>query len=77
MNDKCENCRYFMHAPALPAPLGLCRRYPPQLILIGMSQPTIVTPNGPPVPQPITQSTFPTVIREGWCGEYLRAETLQ
>ena len=63
MNASCGTCLYWFHEqPENPA--GLCRRYPPIPLLIGMQN-----IHGQPA-NAITQSAFPPITADGWCGEH-------
>lgn len=53
----CKNCRWF-DDDGMPAGVGMCRRYPPALI---------VTPS-PQGPQEVCK--FPMTGIAHWCGEY-------
>lgn len=61
--ERCETCACFFN-PA-KADVGLCRRYPPQVMIVGMQQ-TMGTE-----PVPITRSFHPPMMPNGWCGEYV------
>lgn len=58
---RCETCRFYF----IDGDDSLCRRYPPQVILVP------VTKARPPA-EPVfpLQSRFPTMLPSGWCGEY-------
>ncbi len=59
----CGTCLFFFH-PDVNQQAGLCRRYPPHVLLVGIQ-------NGDtPQPVAVTQSGFPPMIESGWCGEH-------
>lgn len=60
--ERCDTCAYFFN-PA-KADMGLCRRLPPTVLLVGAVQ----TIGGGS--QAMTQSFYPPMGPEGWCGEY-------
>jgi hypothetical protein len=71
MNDCCATCRYWASEDNKA---GLCRRFPPTPIMIGMGTvqaSVIANPNTPPQQQPIIMSYFPNMLDFGWCGEFL------
>lgn len=61
MNANCGTCLYWINTDQNT---GLCRRYPPTTLLIGTHQ-----LQGQPT-NAITQSAFPPMLRDGWCGEH-------
>jgi hypothetical protein len=55
--DSCGNCVCFFRPPnadAMPESLGLCRRYPPQLVKMDTG----------------INWLFPVMQRDGWCFEH-------
>lgn len=60
----CGTCLFFFHPDANQA-AGLCRRYPPAVLLVGVQN-----MQGSPQPAAITQSGFPPMLADGWCGEH-------
>ena len=59
----CGSCEHRLRVGAMI----VCRRYPPQMMVIPMQQ-----PNGQVVPG--LQSNFPVVSADMICGEYRRSE---
>lgn len=66
--NTCKSCQSFWPFPTIQAtidpqsPHGLCRRYPPQLMVFPAPSPHGV--------QMIERSDWPQVRREFFCGEY-------
>lgn len=67
-NRKCSGCEHFL---LLEESGGLCRRFPPVPMVVGMNQgPQQVLANKPRPIVPIIQPFFPRVGSEDVCGEY-------
>lgn len=56
----CSNCQFYMASPKV------CRRYPPKAMMIGVKK-GIASLTGD---EPMIMSYFPTMMPNGWCGEY-------
>lgn len=67
MEAKCGNCK-FWHKQGVSGAgaMGMCRRYPPTSVLIGM-QPAALAGQAP---QAVTQAVFPMMIDKADCGEH-------
>jgi hypothetical protein len=70
--DTCISCRHYFKPLNGPAGQGMCRRYPPMPVLIGMVQPKIAGQS----PQPVVNGFFPPQSDGGTCGEYQRGKPL-
>lgn len=74
----CGNCCYWLETPSgvkgkgdnAPIRNGICRRFPPQMVMLGMSQSAIVKAGMPGGVQPLVQPMFPAMTEFGWCGEH-------
>jgi hypothetical protein len=77
----CGNCPYWMETPAAgtgvprlanTAPIrnGICRRFPPQLLMVGFGQSPIAKPGLQQQAAPMMQAMFPPMTEFGWCGEH-------
>lgn len=67
-NTTCSGCVFSLESDPNPADLRaprnlLCRRLPPTVLALGMSQQGLAT-----------SSQFPTVKPDGWCGEWQPAD---
>ena len=58
----CSSCRYF-RASKHESDMGLCFRYPPQLV-----SETLILNSG--VERLVAQSLHPLVSADSWCGEF-------
>jgi hypothetical protein len=70
MTDCCATCRYWASEDNRQ---GLCRRFPPTPLFLGMGvvqAPVIANPNAPQQQQPIVNSYYPALLERGWCGEF-------
>ena len=67
MKDCCATCRYWATEDRKT---GLCRRFPPRPIMLGMGQPSVLTDPARAAPQPIIMSYYPNMMEHGWCGEH-------
>lgn len=69
MTDNCATCRFWKSDDGKT---GLCVRYPPTPIMIGLQHPAIVAdPNRSPNATPAIMSYFPSMLDFGWCGEHM------
>lgn len=59
----CGTCLFFFH-PNPHQEAGLCRRYPPTVLLVG------IQPGPDNQPAALTQSGYPPMMPGGWCGEH-------
>lgn len=64
MSESCKQCRYFFDRG--PGSMDLCRRYPPTMLL--------KTGKGFVGEYHDTQTAWPEIGREDWCGEYQERE---
>ena len=63
---KCEQCRFFQAVE--DSPYGLCRRYPPQMLVTRLEE---LPEEEKPIPPPFGWAPrFPVMPVEGWCGEF-------
>jgi len=66
IGERCETCTFFHRED--DGTLGVCRRYPPQLVMIG------VKPDGNGgVEDWLSGQRFPQMLPSGWCGEWTAA----
>lgn len=78
-DQSCTSCNAFL--PNVGAGMGACRANPPQVVLLGVSEPPSIAIGGRHVggvAQPITQTFFPQMQAHGWCRQWQpRLEAVQ
>lgn len=67
----CGNCAFYMREPGKPVPAqSLCRAHSPQVVMVGLAQRSKLAGIPEQAPQPITHTVFPSMRKEGWCGDW-------
>lgn len=61
----CRNCRFWKVNEQSGGKVGICRRLPPTVLIVGMQQNTITRQT-----QPLVDSFHPLIPAEAWCGEW-------
>jgi hypothetical protein len=68
-NENCGGC-HFWRRNGITAPdgtaFGACCQEPPKVFLLGVVNPQMVGQN----PRPVTDSFWPTLPANGWCGRF-------
>lgn len=64
IQETCRTCKYFDAPKGMPEDTGMCRRYPPVLIVTP-------TPGEGGRPTPMEVSKFPLTGTQHWCGEHV------
>lgn len=59
--ETCGTCEFYMAATRV------CRRLPPTPIMLGLKE-------GLAGPEPVIMAYFPSMMPNGWCGEFQQAE---
>jgi len=72
MADQCSVCKFFY--PEAPD-RGVCRRYPPQMVIAQTAEQTALAVAAKQAPQKVMitaqmSGVFPYVASIGWCGEF-------
>jgi hypothetical protein len=64
----CGECKWFESVPnPMNAPIGLCHRYPPQVVGFVI---TMKGPSGKDEEQPRNNTHWPVVSNDSYCGEF-------
>lgn len=74
MTETCSTCKFFMHSEG--APMGVCRRYPPLPIVIGMRERSVLQRGPGPNVEPVIGSFYPEMFPVSVCGEHKPLVTL-